>query len=60
LEIFFVHSNALHPLDRLVFIISRVSDTREAVAALLNDYPAHLAQKALPVRRAQQGTIAGA
>ena len=55
-----MHSNALRPLDRLVFIISRVSDTREAVAALLNDYPAHLAQKALLVRRAQQGTIAGA
>ena len=57
---FFVHSNALHPLDGLVFIISRISDTRETIAALLNDYPAHLAQKLLLVRRAQQGTIAGA
>jgi hypothetical protein len=53
LEMFFVHSNALHPLDGLVFIISRVSDTREPVAALLNDYPAHFAQKLLFVRRAQ-------
>jgi hypothetical protein len=56
---FLVHSNALHPLDGLVFIISRVSNTCEAVSALLNDYPAHLAQKLLLVRRAQQGTVAG-
>jgi hypothetical protein len=55
---FLVHSNALHPLDGLVFIISRVSDTRERIATLLNDYPAHLAQKLLLVRRAQQCAIA--